>query len=257
MNKKFKMILIPVSVITIIALIIVGITLKSKSDDKKRINDMKQSFRAENLRGLWNVEGENFNIMFYQDSNLKLHIRTSFGCNPQASKGIIDSIVDSNNLSGKGIISAFDSPNSGVGISLYHRGESDDSYNVLLSLCDINQNAKSLFTKEVKITKIPIIFNSSSKEELANKIKDLLADKFKDYKGNKWTPINVTIDENNTSDGLLNAGQITGKAIVAKPGVSSSAGLQISYSLEVTTNPFQFRELNVNGDYIIHNYKAE
>jgi hypothetical protein len=253
MKKKFKMILIPVSVIAIIALIIVGITLKNKSDDEKRINDMKQGFRAENLRGLWNVEGEDFTLLFYLDSQLKMHIRSSYGFDPQASKGIIDSIVDNNNLSDKGIISAFDSPNSGVGISLYLRGESDNSYNVLLNLCDLNQDAKSLFTKEVKITKTTMSFNSSSKEDLTNKIKDLLADKLKDYKGNKWTPINITIDENNTTDGLISAGEITGKALIA----SSSEELQVSYSLEVTTNPFQFRIILANGNFIIHNYKAE
>ncbi|MCT8974981.1 hypothetical protein N4T77_00060 [Clostridium sp. CX1] len=257
MKKKLKIILIPVLIIVIVALVIVGISLNNRNKEKKRIENMNQSFRAENLRGLWNVEGENFTLLFYQDSQLKMHIRSSYRFDPKVANPIIDSIVDDDNLSGKGVISAFDSPNSNVGISLYAKDESNNSYTILLDFCDLNQNAKTIYTKEVKISKSPMNFSSSGKEDILKMTTDLLMEKFKNYNGEKWVPMNITLDEINNADGLIDGGEISGKALMVKSGLNGTDGLQISFSIEVTTKPFQFRELNVNGNNIIHHYKTE
>ena len=210
------------------------------------------------LRGLWNIEGENFTLLFYQDSQLKMHIRSSYGFNPQGASPIIDSIVDDDNLSGKGVISAFNSPNSHVGISLYVESESDNSYTILLDFCDLNQNGKTLYTKDVKITKSSMSFSSDNKDNVLKMVTDLLIEKFKNYNNEEWIPINVTLDETNNADGLISSGELSGKAFMVRPGLLNGTDeLQISFSIETTTNPIQFRELNVNGNYIIDDYTAQ
>lgn len=66
MKKKLKIILIPILVLVIASFSIVGVNLYSKNKEHKRIERMNQGFRAENFRGLWDVQGENFTLCFIQ-----------------------------------------------------------------------------------------------------------------------------------------------------------------------------------------------
>lgn len=255
MKKKLKIILIPILVLVIASFSIVGVNLYSKNKEHKRIERMNQGFRAENFRGLWDVQGENFTLLFYLDNGLKMHIRSSYGFDTNGANPMVDALVTDDN--GSGSINALESTNGNIAVSLVVINENANSYTVRLSFCDIKNSYEVIYGKDVVITRSNISFNSSDKDDSIKTITDLLIEKFNDYNGANWVPINVTLDEGNNSGELIGNGQISGTATMVKPGFDSTAQLQVSFDIEVTTKPFEFRELNVNGNYIIHNYKTE
>lgn len=258
MKKKLKIILIPVLLIGIATTSIVGVNLYKKNKEEKRIEQVKLGFRPENLRGLWTVKGEDFTLLFYQDNKLKMHIRSSYGFVTNTTNPMVDvEVTDFNNGNINGLTSTNGSKTS---ISLRVKDKDSDSYTVNLSFSDMENGFKRLYSKDVVITKSNISFSRSDKKNLTDDTTELLADKFKAYKGQQWVPISINFDENNKSDGLISAGQVAGKAVmvnVLKPGVVGREELNVSFSMEVVTKPFQFRELTESGNNIIHNYKNQ
>lgn len=257
-KRRQKLILIPVLAIAIVTISVGGVNLYNKNKEEKRIEGIKEIFRPENLRGLWNVQGEDFNLLFYSDNDLKMHIRSSYGFDPNGNKPMVD--VEATGL-GNGIIDGLTSTNGNTtAITLRVKDKDFNSYTMHLSFSDMKNGFKRMYDKDVVITRSNISFNSSNKKKLTDNTTELLADKFKEYKGQQWVPISIDFDETNKTDGIISAGQVAGKAVIVnvlKPGVVGRETLKVSFSMEVVTKSFQFRELIEGGNYIIHNYKTQ
>lgn len=256
MGKKVKIYSVFILTITIVIIAVVGINLSNQNKEKQRIKEMKLGFKAKNLLGLWNVEGENFNLLFYIDRESKVHIRSNFNFDANSNNDMIDSIVTDDN--GTGVISCSENFRGNVSISLTIIDEvanaSENSRTVTLSFYDDNNNSKTLFFKDVKITRSQNNSLLEDENQLGIIIADLIKAKVKEVTGETVLPIVTKLDETNTYNRFIEYGELSGTVTASYDNQTSTNGY---FNIDVTTTPFTVRELRLGDTNIVHVYKNQ